>query len=144
VADQVGNSQSAGNPMMAGGQAAVQRMPISSVQRLATPDEEKMPSTNDGRMAEDKKIQEKPEVQRVEAPKEEEKPVQKMDTPKEEEKPVQKMDAPKEEEKPVQKMDAPKQEEKPVQKMDALNEKLQQLNIEKVHCVGIPHTDCKK
>ena len=116
---------------MAGGQAAVQRMPISSVQRLATPDEEKMPSTNDGRMAEDKKIQEKPEVQRVEAPKEEEKPVQKMDTPKEEEK-------------PVQKMDAPKQEEKPVQKMDALNEKLQQLNIEKVHCVGIPHTDCKK
>lgn len=106
VADQVVNEQNS-NSNAAGlnGQATIQRKPISQIQRLATPAEEKMPSTNDGRMAEDKMIQEKPEIQRMDAPKEEEKPVQKMDAPKEEEKPVQKMDAPKEEEKPIQKAD---------------------------------------
>jgi len=101
------------------GAASVQAKEISSVQRLATPDEEKMPATNDGRMREDKMIQEKPLVQRADTQKEEEPPVQKMDAPKEEEPPVQKMDAPKEEEPPVQKMDAPKEEEPLVQKMDA-------------------------
>ena len=94
---------------------SVQSKEISSVQRLAMPEEDKMPATNDGRMAEDKKIQEKP-IQREPspAPKEEEKPaVQKMEAPKEEEKPaVQKMEAPKEEEKPVQ---AKAEEEEPVQ-----------------------------
>ena len=123
VADQVVNEQ---NSKAAGlnGQATIQRKPISQIQRLATPAEEKMPATNDARMAEDKMIQEKPEIQRMDAPKEEEKPVQKMDAPEEEEKPIQKMDAPKEEEKPVQKMDAPKEEEKPIQKADE-KEKLQ-------------------
>lgn len=43
-----------------------------SIQRLATPDEEKMPGTNDQRMREDKMIQEKPEVQRTNKPEEEE------------------------------------------------------------------------
>ncbi|MFM9946759.1 MAG: DUF4157 domain-containing protein [Saprospiraceae bacterium] len=107
------------------GAASVQAKEISSVQRLATPDEEKMPATNDGRMREDKMIQEKPLVQRAEAPKEEEKPVQKMEAPKEEERPVQKMEAPKEEEQPVQKMEAPKEEEQPVQKMEAPKEEEQ-------------------
>jgi hypothetical protein len=116
VADKVVGGQTGGNI----------RQTASSVQRLSTPEEEKMPATNDGRMAEDKRIQEKPDVQRAEAPaKEEEKPaVQKMEAPdKEEEKPVQKMEAPdkQEEEKPaVQKMETPdKEEEKPVQKMEA-------------------------
>lgn len=36
-----------------------------AIQRLATPDEEKMPGTNDARMREDKMIQEKPEVQHI-------------------------------------------------------------------------------
>lgn len=110
----------------AGQKPVVQRQPITplggagSLQRLATPDEEKMPSTNDARMEEDKAIQEKP-IQKMEAPgmKEEEKPVQTMGEPgKEEEEPVQKMEAPgmKEEEKPVQTMGEPgKEEEKPVQ-----------------------------
>lgn len=121
VADQVVSQQGRGGPAL-NGQAAVQRKPISRVQRLATPEEDKMPSTNDGRMAEDKRIQEKPEVQRAGEPKEEEKPVQKMDAPKEEEKPVQKAEAPKEEEKPVQRMDAPQEEEKPIQKAEAPKE----------------------
>jgi len=108
------------------------------VQRLSTDEEKNMPATNDGRMAEDKRIQEKsmiqmaqdekkekdtPAVQRAAAaPKEEEKPVQKMAAPeKKEEKPIQKSDAPeKKEEKPIQKSAAPeKKEEKPIQKMDA-------------------------
>ncbi len=156
VADAVVNQQHTAKVSAGGG--AVQRMPITpvnsgSLQRAATPEEEKMPATNDGRMAEDKKIQEKPEsggretgdggrIQKMDAPKEEEKPVQKAEMPKEEEKPVQKMDAPKEEEKPVQKaeaqeeempaqakeeatvqrMEAPKEEEKPVQKAEAPKE----------------------
>ncbi len=136
VADQVVNGQNTQKPTGAGG-PAVQRLPITplgsgSLQRIATPDEEKMPGTNDARMAKDKEIQEKPEagspmIQKMDAPKEEEKPVQKMgdkeeasiqkmEAPKEEEKPVQKM-GDKEEEEPVQKMEAPKEEEKPVQKM---------------------------
>jgi Domain of unknown function (DUF4157) len=103
---------------------------FGTVQRMATPDEKEMPATNDARMAEDKRIQEKP-LQR-EPMKEEEKPVQKAgkeeEEPlqakadnKEEEKPVQKADK-KEEEKPVQKMDK-KEEEKPVQKVDKEEEK---------------------
>lgn len=36
-----------------------------AIQRLATPDEEKMPGTNDARMRDDKMIQQKPEVQRM-------------------------------------------------------------------------------
>ncbi|MBL7804102.1 MAG: DUF4157 domain-containing protein [Saprospiraceae bacterium] len=43
-----------------------------SIQRLATPDEEKMPGTNDARMREDKMIQEKPEIQRMGGPEEDE------------------------------------------------------------------------
>ncbi|MBK8565134.1 MAG: DUF4157 domain-containing protein [Saprospiraceae bacterium] len=92
---------------------------------MASPEKDEKFGTAEGRMEEDKTIQEKPEeeeaVQKMDAPKEEEEPVQKMDAPKEEEEPVQKMDAPKEEE-PVQKMDAPKEEEEPVQKMDAPKE----------------------
>jgi hypothetical protein len=119
--------------------STVQKQEISSIQRLATPDEDKMPATNDGRMAEDKRIQEKPiqrmenaemkedpSVQKAAMPKEEEKPaVQKMEASKEEDKPaVQKMEASKEEDKPaVQKMEASKEEDKPaVQKMEAPKE----------------------
>ena len=43
-----------------------------SIQRLATPDEEKMPGTNDARMRDDKMIQEKPEIQRMGGPEEDE------------------------------------------------------------------------
>ena len=72
---------------------AVQSKEISTVQRLATPNEEKMPGTNDARMEEDRAIQEKPEA----GVKEEEMPVQKMGAPEEEEKPLQKMETPEEE-----------------------------------------------
>lgn len=88
-------------PTTTQGPAGVQRLPITPVgsgrlQRLATPDEEKMPSTNDQRMEEDKAIQEKPDLQRMEAPEEE------LQTKPEEEEPVQMMEAPKEEETAVQ------------------------------------------
>ncbi len=43
-----------------------------AIQRLATPDEEKMPGTNDERMREDKMILQKTEVQRMNAPEENE------------------------------------------------------------------------
>ena len=101
VADKVVSRTSSAAPATSSRDTnAVQKQEISTIQRLATPDEDKMPATNDGRMAEDKKIQEKPMVQKMEAPKEEEKPaVQKMEAPKEEEKPVQ---AKAEEEQPVQ------------------------------------------
>ena len=118
VADKVVNNtkgQTAASTASGFASSKVQTKEIGTIQRLATPEEDKMPATNDARMAEDKRIQEKPMIQKMDAPKEEEKPaVQKMDAPKEEEKPaVQKMDAPKEEEKPaVQKMDAAKEEEK--------------------------------
>jgi hypothetical protein len=140
VADAVVNQQHSGKVTPGGG--AVQRMPITpvtsgSLQRAATPDEEKMPGTNDARMAEDKEIQEKPEegkgtkaeggglVQKMEAPKEEEKSVQKaeegeepMQAKEEEEEPVQaqaeeeEVQAQAEEEEPMQ---AKEEEEEPVQ-----------------------------
>ena len=111
VADKVVNqNQKAPNALPNASPSAVQKQDISSVQRLATPDEDKMPATNDGRMAEDKKIQEKP-IQ-MKDKKEEEKPVQKMGGKEEEEKPVQKADK-KEEEKHVQKADK-KEEEKQI------------------------------
>lgn len=72
---------------------AVQAKDISSIQRLATPDEEKMPSTNDGRMEEDRAIQEKAEP----GPKDEEDLVQKMDEPDEKDKPIQEKPEEKEE-----------------------------------------------
>ena len=117
VADNVVNQNQKSSNASPNASQAVQKQEISSVQRLATPDEDKMPATNDGRMAEDKKIQEKP-IQ-MKDKKEEEKPVQKADK-KEEEKPVQKADK-KEEEKPVQKANK-KEEEKPVQKADKKEE----------------------
>jgi hypothetical protein len=100
VADKVVSGNKDGAP-------AVQSKEISTVQRLATPDEEKMPSTNDGRMEEDRAIQEKAEagngaIQKMNAPKEEEKPIQKASLPKEEEKPIQKMESPEEEDKAIQ------------------------------------------
>ena len=79
VADQVVSGSNKATP-------AVQPKPISTIQRLATPNEEKMPGTNDARMKEDRDIQEKPEPER----KEEEMPVQKMEAPKEEDKTIQK------------------------------------------------------
>jgi hypothetical protein len=81
---------------------SVQAQKIGSIQRLATPSEEKMPATNDARMAEDKQIQEKLDIQR--AADEEEEPVQM----KEEEEPLQ---AKADEEEPVQM----KEEEEPLQ-----------------------------
>lgn len=109
MADKVVNHQHGGRQAANGGQPAVQTKEISSVQRLATPEEEKMPSTNDQRMREDKLIQEKPmdggRIQKMDAPKPEE----------EEKKPaVQRMEAPKPQEEDkipgVQKMDAPEKE----------------------------------
>lgn len=99
----------------AGQQPVVQRQPITPVgsagglQRLATPDEEKMPSTNDARMEEDKAIQEKP-IQKMEGPEEEELLQGKAE--KEEEEPVQMQAAPEEEEMAQTK---PEEEEEPVQ-----------------------------
>lgn len=55
------------------------------IQRLSTEDEKQMPSTNDGRMAEDKRIQEKPSLQKMELP---DKKKEEATTP-----PVQKMSA---------------------------------------------------
>ena len=119
VADKVVNqNQKSSNALPNATSQAIQKQEISSVQRLATPEEDKMPATNDGRMAEDKKIQEKP-IQ-MKDKKEEEKPVQKADK-KEEEKPLQKADKKEEEKKPVQKADK-KEEEKPVQKMGGMEE----------------------
>ena len=111
VADKVVSRTSSAAPATSSQDAnALQKQEISSIQRLATPEEDKMPATNDGRMAEDKKIQEKPMVQKMEAPKEEEKPaVQKMEAPKEEEEPIQ---AKAEEEEAVQ---AKAEEEEPIQ-----------------------------
>ncbi len=119
VADKVVNqNQKSSNALPNATSQAIQKQEISSVQRLATPEEDKMPATNDGRMAEDKKIQEKP-IQ-MKDKKEEEKPVQKADK-KEEEKPLQKADK-KEEEKPVQRADKKEEEKKPVQKADKKEE----------------------
>ena len=119
VADKVVNqNQKSSNALPNATSQAIQKQEISSVQRLATPEEDKMPATNDGRMAEDKKIQEKP-IQ-MKDKKEEEKPVQKADK-KEEEKPLQKADKKEEEKKPVQKADK-KEEEKPVQRADKKEE----------------------
>ena len=115
VADKVVNNTVP--PAPKGSFGGVQKQEADAVQRLATPEEENMPATNDARMAEDKQIQEKP-LQRAEK-KEEEKPVQKAEK-KEEEKPVQKAEK-KEEEKPVQKAEK-QEEEKPVQKADKKEE----------------------
>ena len=115
VADKVVNNTVP--PAPKGSFGGVQKQEADAVQRLATPEEDNMPATNDARMAEDKQIQEKP-VQRAEK-KEEEKPVQKAEK-KEEEKPVQKAEK-KEEEKPVQKAEK-KEEEKPVQKAEKKEE----------------------
>lgn len=115
----------------------------NAVQRLSTEDESKMPATNDGRMAEDKRIQEKPMIKKAGAPeKEKEKPVvQKMgaDHEKEKKKDIQKMELPekkKEEGMPaaVQKMGASeKEKEKPVvQKMSADPEKEKMKGIQKM------------
>ncbi len=105
VADAVVNNGS--------GQPAARTGSIQPVQKLATPAEEKMPGTNDGRMAEDKKVQEMP-LQKADAPETKEEPVQKAEAPEKKEEPVQKADAPEKKEEPVQKMDAPeKKEEKP-------------------------------
>ncbi len=115
-----------------GGAPAVQEKGISSIQRLATPEEEKMPGTNDERMKEDKAIQEKPEeeepVQKMEAPAEEKevqtKPEEEeVQAKPEEEEPVQKMEAPAEEEEVQAKAEeeevqAKPEEEEPVQKME--------------------------
>jgi Domain of unknown function (DUF4157) len=132
VAEKVVNSQNSGNPSFNGGDQ-VQRMPVTplrsnGLQRGATPDEEKMPSTNAERMDEDRKIQEKPEegsglIQKMEAPKEEEKPAvaQAMEAPgeKQDEKV---MTAPEEPKKEIQKAEAPEKDEL-AQKMDAPEQK---------------------
>jgi Domain of unknown function (DUF4157)/L,D-transpeptidase catalytic domain len=50
----------------------LQQKEISSIQRLATPLEDEKLGTNDARMAKDKEIQEKPELQRMTIPEEKE------------------------------------------------------------------------
>ncbi len=92
MADKVVNHRHGGRQAANGGQPAVQAKEISSIQRLATPEEEKMPSTNDQRMREDKLIQEKPmdggRIQKMDAPKpeeEEKKPAVQRRPPKPEE-----------------------------------------------------------
>ncbi len=96
VARQVVDQPHAGTPV-------VQEKEISSVQRLATPEEEKMPGTNDARMEEDKAIQEKPELQRKEAEEEE------LQAKREEEEPVQMKETDKDE------LQAKEEEEEPLQ-----------------------------
>ncbi|HTE28499.1 eCIS core domain-containing protein [Flavitalea sp.] len=99
--------------------ATVQQKKISSIQRLATPEDEEKLSTNEDRMKEDKKVQQKPEIQAKcdECEKEEkDKAVQKMDDPeKEKDKmargPVQKMGDPE-----MEKEDDKKSGVNPVQK----------------------------
>jgi Domain of unknown function (DUF4157) len=66
----------------------VQQKEISSIQRLATSEEDEKTGTNDARMLKDKEIQEKPDIQRVCADCEKEKMggIQKMSDPLKEEK----------------------------------------------------------
>jgi hypothetical protein len=95
----------------------IQKRAISSIQRttLATPAEDEKLGTAEARMEKDKLVQEKPEIQRMGAPEEEE-PVQMQA---EEEEPVQMQT---EEEEPVQ-MQA--EEEEPVQAKEEEEEPLQ-------------------
>ena len=88
---------------------AIQNKEISSIQResLATPQEDEKLGTAEQRVEEDKLVQEKPEIQKMEAPEEE--MVSKMEGEEEE---IQKMEAPEEEEETVQK----KEEEEEIQK----------------------------
>ncbi len=86
----------------------IQNKEISDIQResLATPQEDEKLGTAEQRVEEDKLVQEKPEVQKMEG-KEEEEPVQMMSE--EEEEPVQMMSE--EEEEPVQMMEGEEEEE---------------------------------
>ena len=82
---------------------AIQNKKISSIQResLATPQEDEKLGTAEQRMEEDKLVQEKPEIQRMEEPEEE--MLSKMDQPEEEkEGMISKMEGTKEEEEPLQ------------------------------------------
>lgn len=96
------------------------------VKSLSTPDEEQMPATNDGRMAEDKRIQEKSALQHKDAPEEEpamakeEEESPKALKPEEEEPTAKAMEAP-EEEPAVKAMEAP-EEEPAVKAMEAPEE----------------------
>ena len=69
----------------------VQKKRISSIQResLATPQEDEKLGTAEQRMEEDKLVQEKPEIQKMDAPEEE--IINKMDASEEKEEPIQKM-----------------------------------------------------
>jgi hypothetical protein len=103
----------------------VQKKAISPIQRLSTPEEEKMPGTNDARMEEDKMIQEKPLLQKMDAPEEEEAVQTQAE---EEEEPVQMkaeeeeaVQAQAEEEEPVQMQE----EEEPVQMQEKEEEPVQ-------------------
>jgi hypothetical protein len=81
----------------------IQNKEISTIQResLATPQEDEKLGTAEQRMEEDKLVQEKPEIQRVEEPEEE--MLSKMDQPEEEkEGMISKMEGTEEEEKPLQ------------------------------------------
>lgn len=71
--------------------STIQNKEISAIQRetLATPLEDEKLGTAEQRMEEDKRVQEKPEIQQVQQP-EEEDMVSKMDEEKEKEKPLQK------------------------------------------------------
>ena len=93
---------------------AIQNKEISSIQResLATPQEDEKLGTAEQRVEEDKLVQEKPEIQKMEAPEEE--MVSKMEGEEEE---IQKMEAPEEE--MVSKMEG---EEEEIQKMEASEE----------------------
>ncbi|WP_281990128.1 DUF4157 domain-containing protein [Aquimarina aggregata] len=100
----------------------IQNKEISDIQResLATPQEDEKLGTAEQRVEEDKLVQEKPEVQKMEG-KEEEEPVQMMSE--EEEEPVQMMSE--EEEEPVQMMG--EEEEEPVQMMSEEEEEPVQM-----------------
>ena len=80
----------------------IQNKEISSIQResLATPQEDEKLGTAEQRMEEDKLVQEKPEIQKMEQPEEEEGMINKMDNEEEEKGMINKMDEEKEEEEP--------------------------------------------
>ncbi|MBY5956699.1 DUF4157 domain-containing protein [Membranicola marinus] len=96
---------------------AIQNKEISSIQRvtLATPQEDEKLGTAEQRMEEDKLVQEKPELQKIEEPKEEEM-IHKMGGGREEEEMLSKKEVPEEEEEGmINKLEGEEEEEGPVQ-----------------------------
>ncbi len=102
----------------------IQNKELNSIQResLATPVDEEKLGTAEQRMEEDKLVQEKPEIQKMEESKEEEM-VNKKGEPEEEEEMISKKGEPEEEEEMISKMDEPEEEgEEMISKMEGEEE----------------------